>query len=94
MLDDLPPPLPSGRRRLCHKVYNAIQSIRIPKTIPLIACILQGAEPEIETGKGAGSPVADPTRLVAFTMLIERRLKGRYSSLGLNIEGLKISSKI
>jgi hypothetical protein len=47
-------------------VYNAIGSIKLPKTIPLIAGILQGDVPEVETGKG----VADPTRLVALTMLI------------------------
>jgi hypothetical protein len=70
--NNLPQALPLRRRRLCHSVYNAIQTMRSPRTIPLIASIVHGDVPEIETGNGVGSPVADPIRFVVFTMLIER----------------------
>jgi hypothetical protein len=40
---------------------------------------VKGDVPEMETGKGSRSPVVNSVRLVAFTMLIEQRLRRRCS---------------
>jgi hypothetical protein len=70
--NNLPQALPLRRRLFCHSVYNAIQTVRSPKTIPLIASIVHGDVSEIETSNGAGRLVVDPIIFVVFTMLIKR----------------------
>lgn len=67
-------------------MYNAIPSIKTPKTSPVSACKAQGDEPEVETDIGIGSPVVDGVRFVVFAMLIEQRLRRRYRFLRLKFE--------
>lgn len=49
----------------------AIQSMIIPKVIPLIASIDQGDVPEMERGKGVASTVVGTIEVKAFDILTQ-----------------------
>jgi hypothetical protein len=44
-----------------------------PKTIPLIASMVQGDFPEVRIGNGVANDVADPTNFVEF-IIIDRTM--------------------